>query len=548
MLKLVGARDPAVFDVITADASTQNILHGLTRQLVSYPSGKQFSDVVGRVVADAATQVPLPVDGTSYTFTLRDGVAWDVPTPRAVTSADFARGIKRQCNPVAGGFYASYFTATIAGLADFCSGLGALTANATAAQLRAYVETHPVAGLATPDDRTLVVTLTAPAGDFLNMMALTAASAVPIESLDYLPGTAAQRAHFVSDGPYAVQAYTAGTSMTLTRNPAWVQASDSVRKAYVDEVDIAFGRTEAQAQAQIDAGTVDFTTDLFTPADRAADTPAVLTPGAPTTPGPPPVESVTDGSSSYLAFNLTSPVSALRTTEVRQALALATDKNAVVQVSGGPRVVQTLGTILTPQILGFRPAPGPGNARDAGDPAAAKRALAAAGYPSGMPLRLAYPTSGSAPQVAQAIRQAWEAAGVTVVLTPTDPDALRTPLNRRGRGAPSWDVALSRWSPTWYGNAARTFFSMLIRSGAPGNVGHYSNPAVDGLISQALAEPDPNRAADIWAQADAATMADPPWVPLFTGRSSFSQSTRVRGWAWDGLAMPDYTQVWLQAP
>ncbi|MDQ1724137.1 MAG: peptide/nickel transport system substrate-binding protein, partial [Frankiaceae bacterium] len=215
VLKLVGGHDIDVLDFTTSSTPTQSLLHGLSRQLVSYAPSSQFSDVVGRVVPDAATDVPLPVDGTIYTFTLRAGVAWDLTPSRAVTSSDFARGIKRQCNPVAGGVYASYFTEVIAGLAEFCAGFSALTAKATANQISAYMETHVVAGLATPDDRTLVVTLKAPAADFLNMMALTAASAVPVESMAYLPGSPAFRANFVSDGPYKVGVPLNGATMTL---------------------------------------------------------------------------------------------------------------------------------------------------------------------------------------------------------------------------------------------------------------------------------------------------------------------------------------------
>jgi len=65
-------------------------------------------------------------------------------------------------------------------------------------------------------------------------------------------------------------------------------------------------------------------------------------------------------------------------------------------------------------------------------------------------------------------------------------------------------------------------------------------------VDQALAEPDANRAADIWAQADAATMQDAPWVPLFTVKTTFMHSDRVQNWSWTALAFPDYTSVWLK--
>ncbi|MDQ1702968.1 MAG: peptide/nickel transport system substrate-binding protein [Frankiaceae bacterium] len=537
VLKLVGARDVDVFDFTSGSAPTQNILRGVSRQLVSYQSGKQFTDVVGRVVADAATNVPLPFDGTSYTFTIRDGVMWNLPTPRPVTSADFARGIKRQCNPVAGGYYASYYSDTIAGLADFCTGFAKLGEKATAAQLKNYLEKHAVAGLSTPDDKTLVVKLNAPAGDFLNMMALSAASALPIESLGYLPGSDAFRKNFVSDGPYTVDSFDPGKSMKLVRNPSWTAASDPIRKAYVDEVDVTIGLNEGTAQTEIEGGTADFATDLFVPVSTLA-----------TSAGDARLQSVTDGSTQYLAFNTQSPAAggALGKVAVRQALNIATDKAGVIQVYGGPDIAQPLNTILTPQILGYRPTDTYKTPDDAGDPATAKQMLTAAGFPNGLTVRLFYANGGKGGDIAQAIQDSWKKAGVTVQLKGMDGNVLGplvgNPANRNG----GWDIVVApAWTPDWYGNGARTFFSPLIETGGYGNYGGYSSPAVDALIKQALAEPDGNRAADIWAQADQATMKDAPWVPLFTGKTSFFHSERLQGWSWDGLAFPDYTNVWL---
>ncbi|MCU1677527.1 MAG: hbpA 3 [Frankiales bacterium] len=540
-LQLVGRGDVDVFDFTSGSTPTASLLRGVSRQLVSYAPGREFTDVVGHVVADAATEVPLPVDGKSYTFTLRDGIQWDLPTPRAVTSLDFARGLKRQCNPVAAGYFSSYYSDTIAGMADFCTAFGKLGEKATAPQMKKFLESHPVAGLKTPDDKTLVVTLNAPAGDFLNMMALTAASAVPVEMLSYVPGSDALRKHFVSDGPYKVESYVAGKSMKLVRNPVWTADSDPIRKAYVDGVDIELGVAEGAAQTQIEGGTVDFSTDATVPVTALS-----------TLAGDPRLQSVTDGSTTYLVFNTLSPSAgaALSKAAVRAALNVATDKAGVIQVNGGPDIAQPLNTVLTPQILGYRPTDLYKTPGDQGDPAAAKSALAAAGYPKGLKLRLFYANGGKSGDIAQAIQESWKLAGVDVEIKGMDGNTALGPLigNPANRATPApggWDIALPSWGPDWYGNAARTFFSPLIDSNGYANYGGYSNPAVDALIGQALAEPDGNRAADIWAQADAATMKDAPWVPLFTSKTSYFHSERLQNWLWDGLAHPDYTNVWL---
>ncbi len=548
VLHVVAGRDSAPFDSTTGSVATQNILRGLTRQLVSYQPGSQFSDVVGRVVADAAAEVPLPVDGRVYTFTVRAGVQWDLPTSRPVTGADFARGLKRLCSPVDGSYTATYFADVISGYSDFCTGFAKLGRTASTAQLTSYLDNHAVAGLQTPDARTLVVTLTAPAGDFLNMMALPAASALPVESLAYAPGSAAFRAHFVSDGPYTVVSDKPGRSLTLGRNPVWIAASDPIRKAYADEVRVTYGADEASAHAAITSGAADIGNDIALP----AATPTPSSPSSPTSPKSPAdarLATVTDGSLERLVINTrsTTAAGALGRVAVRQALAVATDKAAVVALAGGPDVAEPVDTVLTPQLLGFRPTPR-SVAGDTGDPARARQLLSSADLAAGLTVHLLHADSGRDTAIAAAVGTSWRAAGITVQLEAVDDETLARVLGGSAGRRTGWDVALvPAWRPDWYGPGARTFFAPLLRSRGPLNVGSFSNAAVDALIGQALAEPDGNRAADIWAQADSAVMEQAPWVPLFTARRTFEHSARVHGWVWDGLGLPDYTNVWLSA-
>ncbi|MDQ1681307.1 MAG: peptide/nickel transport system substrate-binding protein [Frankiaceae bacterium] len=534
-LHLAGGRDDGLFDTASNSGPTANLLRGLSRQLVSYRSGRQFSDVVRTVVADAAEEVPLPIDGTTYTFHIRDGVSWDLPIPRPVTSTDFARGIKRLCNPVDPAYQATYFSQTIAGMAAFCDGLRALGAKVTAKALRSYLESHNPDGLRTPDEHTLVVTLTASAGDFLNMMALSAASALPIESLAYLPGSDAARRHFVSDGPYRVASYVAGRSLRLIRNPVWSAAADPIRKAYADEVQVDFGTTAGGTGS----GVADFSLGPLPPDARPVD------------PLDPLVESVTNGAISYVVVNMhsTSQHVALRDLAVRAALAAAVDKSAIVDVVGGPDVAQPLGTVLPPQILGFRPGPGAdqgaGGVPVTGDPLLARAELAAAGHAQGIGLKLAYADDGANGRVAQVLERAWKAAGISVTLTavaPADVRALTTDPARQS----AWDLLLPvAWRPDWYPNGARTLFVPLLSRAGGANYGGFDDPAVESLIARALAEPDANKSADIWAQADRTATAAIPEVPLFTGRSFFVRSSRVQNWQWDASALPDWTNVWL---
>jgi oligopeptide transport system substrate-binding protein len=92
---------------------------------------------------------------------------------------------------------------------------------------------------------------------------------------------------------------------------------------------------------------------------------------------------------------------------VRKAIAMAIDKDAIIQLRHG---VDTKATcILPPDMPGFDPScDGP-----AFDQAAAKTALAAAGYPNGFETTLYTDTTDPDPAVAQSIQQDLASIGIT---------------------------------------------------------------------------------------------------------------------------------------
>lgn len=69
------------------------------------------------------------------------------------------------------------------------------------------------------------------------------------------------------------------------------------------------------------------------------------------------------------------------------------------------------------------------------------------------------------------------------------------------------------------------------------------------LIDRALAEPDRDRRAALWAEIDQRIMRDAPLVPLIWENYSFQWPSRVHGWRYDPwTAGPDLTAVWLDPP
>ena len=69
------------------------------------------------------------------------------------------------------------------------------------------------------------------------------------------------------------------------------------------------------------------------------------------------------------------------------------------------------------------------------------------------------------------------------------------------------------------------------------------------LIDRALAEPDRDRRAAMWAEIDQRIMRDAPLVPLLWEKASFQWASRVHGWVYDPWTVgPDLTAVWLDPP
>ena len=209
-LRLVGNGDVDHIDTASAYyVPSYRLLRAISRQLVSYP----YSDDVKQAttpVADLAESVPQPTNnGLTWTFTIRKGAKWDVgDSGRQITGDDMVRGIKRLCNPVSPSGAIGYYIDTIEGLRAYCDKWASAAAktDATIANIQQFIAANDVAGVKA-DGRTVSFTLTQPASDFLNIMAMTFASPVPVEMMNYLPDSPEFRTNFISDGPYKIDRY-----------------------------------------------------------------------------------------------------------------------------------------------------------------------------------------------------------------------------------------------------------------------------------------------------------------------------------------------------
>ncbi|MFG1744659.1 ABC transporter substrate-binding protein [Micromonospora chalcea] len=509
VLRVVAPTDAAPLDPSCAPASAAPFVRLHTRQLVTWQTARDVRDWQAVTpVPDLALEVPstwnagLGASHRSYVFHMRPGVRWDTPDRRPVTAHDVVRGFKRMCNPVRPSPSLAYFASTVRGLADFAIAWAAEATHRAgdAATLAAYQNAHEIPGVFALDDETLVIELARPALDFVHMLALPAASAVPVEHDAFVPGSPEAAAHLRANGPYRVRRHRPGEWVELVRNPAWEPAADPYRRAEADRVELRLSDGAGRADAE--------------PTDAPAEVPV-----APAVGGLPAAEPV-DGDGAlgwaldpYLLLNLRDPVWA--DPRVRQAVALAVDKAAVADLYRRHRPgvpVRIAGSLIPPGNAGHDTA----DPYPTGDPARARDLLASASHADGTPLVLIHPHSGLGPEVAHACASDLTRAGLPTRAVGLA-DAAYTEALRAPAPAGGWQLAVAARVPDWLEHNGRVFAqAMLQATPVPGGANHggYAAPEVDALIERALDAPEPWRADAAWRAAAERAVADVAVVPI----------------------------------
>ncbi|MBA8908123.1 ABC transporter substrate-binding protein [Aminobacter ciceronei] len=544
--KLVGSGDVAGFDPVSARTAAVFLHRALTRTLVAFPTDAD-PKVAAQPVADLAEAVPVAEEGgLVYRLTIREGATWNTETPRQITAADAIRGFKRLCNPVQPTGTPTYYIGVIKGFADYCAGFAKVPADVAA--IRDYVEGTDVEGLTAEDERTLKITLERPTADFASILALVSSAPVALEMLDHLPNSPELRRNYVSSGPYVIEDYILNESISLARSESWNAAADPIHKAYVDRIEVAFGTPDAgKTQRMIEAGDIDGYFDLSI---ATADLTRIMT-----NPGDTQLLQFADGAiNPVLVINLASPNNnkALADIRVRQALNYAVNKSAIVQVGGGPAVKQPIGQLLTANVIGHKPYDPYPTPESKGDPEKAKQLLAEAGFPNGIELKYSYAAGGRYDLYSAALQADLAKAGIKLIMQPGPSRTVMSQMyqNRQATNAGAWDLGMTSLRADWVGDSARTMIVPMFHGEAceksTSNWTCYNNPAVNALIDKALTATDEAVAAESWAQADRAIMADAPVVPLITGKISLYASERMRGTTVNLLFNNvDPTLVWI---
>ena len=275
------------------------------------------------VVSDLAESIPEPTNGgKTYVFTLRPGIKFsdgtDLTTDDVVAS--FQR-IFKVSSPTAGSFYNG-----IVG-ADAC-----LKAPETCT-LEGGVVGDKAAG-------TVTINLTSPDPEFLYKISVPHAAINPKSA----PTKDAGNTPIPTTGPYMFASYDPNTALVMVRNPYFKEWSRAAQpEGYPDEINYKFGLTVEAEVTAVQNNQANWVYDP-PPADRLAEI------------GSKYADQVHINALTafwYLPLNVN--IAPFNNLKARQAVNWAIDRNAVVQLYGGPNLASPVCTILPPGFPGFKP-------------------------------------------------------------------------------------------------------------------------------------------------------------------------------------------------
>jgi len=197
----------------TTDSASSSILDNVTEGLYRL-------DPNNKPVPAQAEGVQISDDGLNYTFTLRNGIKWSNGDP--VTSHDFEYAWLTALDPDTANIYAYIISTFVKGADEFNTGKGSA---------------EDVA-IETPDDKTLKVTLLAPAPYWLGLMAFFTYYPQNQKFVERQGNNYAQTSDaLLYNGPYTMTEFNPTEGATLEKNENyWDKGNVDIQKVEIDIV------------------------------------------------------------------------------------------------------------------------------------------------------------------------------------------------------------------------------------------------------------------------------------------------------------------------
>lgn len=487
----------------TASAGSTYIHHafeGLTRK-----------DEDNNIVGGMAESWDISDDGLTYTFKIREDAKWSDGTP--LTADDFVYSFRRVADPTTGARYSTFMEPI-----------------KNAKRITAGEMPLESLGVKALDDNTLEIVLENPTTYFLEFIATTGVYMPVREDIIMSSGDkwVLTPETYISNGPYTMTERVLDQKIVFEINTNyWAKDELVARKITVLMIDDA-----NTALAGVKEGTIHFSSILPT-----ADIEKLKEEGL--------IAANKAYGVTFWEINLTNK--AFTDSRVRRALALAVDKNYIVEnvLKGG----QTPAGAFVPDMIkgyedDFRKEGTDYVSVAKGDYQKniemAQALMIEAGYPNGegYPVIEVMVTSGTRQLEAEAIQQMWkESLNIDLQIIVQDWSVMLQAFRNL-----SYELISSGWTGDY--NDPTTMLYLYL-SYAPNNPGYVSEE-YDALMETAIKSADQKVRMDAMHKAEEILMNDMPILPLYYRTSSLLVSTNLKGYILDPLAKYRFHYSYLE--
>lgn len=463
--------DPETLDPAKATGAPEHtVMNALFEGLTRY-------DKDGKIGPGMAEKWEISEDGTKYTFHLRDA-KWS--NGETVTARDFEYAWLRALDPKTASDYA-YQLYYLKNGEEYNSG---------------KITDPAQVGVKAIDDKTLEVTLKAPAPQFLGLTAFATLYPVNKKAVEADPEAWFKKAEtLVTNGPFKFKSWTPKQQVVVEKNENyWDAQAVKLNQVVFTMVESADTELTMFKTGQIDIANNPPTQELD---NLKKDGSLKIGPQLTTY---------------FYRFNVTRKP--LDNPKVRKALALAIDREAIVK--NVTKAGQTPADGFVP--VGFPDAAPGEDFRKVGgslvktfDVEEARKLLAEAGYPEGKgfpELTILYNTSENHQKIALAIQEMWKKnLGINVKLVNQE-----WKVYLKSQSNLDYDISRSGWGADYLD--PMTFMDMFVTNGGNNNTG-WSNAQYDELIKKANLEADPAKRMQYMHDAEKILMDEMPIAPIY---------------------------------
>lgn len=514
------------------DTSSGNFSRLYARSLTQI----QQSGDVQKLVGDLAADTGKPSNGAkSWTFKLRPGIKWEDGVD--VKCADVIYGISRSFDtladsPVLTGGPSFYLTDYIENKTDYKGPYA--TPNGSLSGLSCS---------GSGDNESITINLTRPVSDFNYTTTMLAFSAVRKDkdtkaTYDVAP---------FSDGPYVIDSRVKKDKTVVIRNKYWVAATDPIRNAYPDRIEMLFNQDpEVTNQLFInDSG------DAKTGLGRTGA--GILTQNIPLVydSAKDALKPAFEARGSYLKTPVTAWLAINNQTvsdlNLRKAIQCAVNKETVRAAIGGKTVGDYTNSVI-PDSLGGYTKYKVCTDNPAGDVAAAKAFYAKSKQKKELTFVYSNATTDSENE-ALALQAGLARAGIKVKIKSIDATTYYDILEKQGPDAP--DLMMYAWMYDWPN--ASTIFPPLFSSALVGDklVGENKSRVVDAkldaIMDNASAITNPKLQNYAWTKADkyvVQTLA--AVVPLWQQKSLWITGSKIVAQDFTAMSGANWANIYLK--